>query len=307
MAHYVITLGGTDYQAKGYSEQDAIESAYDQADSSKKVTPPAIPVWWLRCDDMPVDAIRPATVREAMASEYGDDWASEGASYTYEIAKRTWFTYQTDGEPYASGYQPLTQVWHEAEVLVINHAMANDRHGYDDAVNVSNYRVLSESWKALKGLSRGPWSNVDVIALDLDSEAPADLTDVLDGLENYPVIDEQEWSNVEEEIIQEHWEEYGKSDVVSAVEKALGADSLTDAAEAIITRLVWDGLLYLGNGGEYPSMLDYSACEFGYEAGYEAVAGFFTEHIGTVVTLPGRWDGEEATVFDLTRENIIAE
>lgn len=221
-----------------------------------------------------------STVREALVEAYGEDW-ERLMSHVIDVADSRY-----------PDYRPL---------IVLNLTQANNTFGYDDPVTVSNYRVLQERWSGLEGLSRGPWSNCDAVALDLDSEAPKDLTEVLDSLADYPLLDEQEWSTVEQEMIEEHWESYGLSDTVREVEKAIDADTLTDAAEEIIKRLVWEGILDYGAGGGYPTMIDVSACDFG----EEAVAQFFADHLGEVVTVKSRNGYGEDITLDLTRENII--
>lgn len=274
MAHFVVTI-------EGGSETVSAWSADEAADLYRDQNPGVSPI--------EIDSIRPATVREALIAEYGEDFAREdyqnGMSHVFDVENN----YRTD----------------HRDMLIIRHACANDVQGYDDAVSVSNYRVLYESWSHLEGLSRGPYSNSDYIALDLDSEAPADLTEVLDGLADYPVIDEQVWSEVEQEMIQEHWGSYGGADVADTVAKALGADGqsdLTDNAMSIIQQLVWDGILDYGNGGGYPTMIDCSACDFG----DKEIAAWFVEHVGEVVTVKSRNGYGDEITFDLRKSNLIS-
>jgi hypothetical protein len=280
MAHYVVTLGSQTHTISAWSEQDAIEEFFGSVEQDRAGV-----------------TIRPATVREALTSEYGEDWQRH-LSHVVDVAKRRWMEYTNDGSPYR-GY-----VWHEAPIITLNHTKGREIYGYEEPSDVANYRVLKDRWSELEGLTNGPWSHCSVIALDLDSEAPPDLTEVIDSLADYPVLDEDEWSRTEQEMIQEHWESYGKSDTASAVEKALGLDEtgemLSTDAEAIIEELTFSGMLgQLGNGSEYPSMLDGSACEFG----EEVIAKFIADHFNTVATI--EYYGRTMTV-DLTRENLIA-
>jgi hypothetical protein len=275
MAHYVIKLG-SDTLAIGdaWSERDAIEMFYDKTSRE-----------WNSGEDLIVDSIRPATVREAMIAEYGDTWAAEDFRSGISHAATVVNSYRTENK----------------DVLIIAFARANDVHGYDDAVNVSNYRVLYDRWSHLDGLTTSTWSNVDSIGLVVDSEAPADLTEVINGLCDYPVIDNDERTSVEQEMIDEHWDSYGKSDLVSAVQTALGDDAeLTEAGEDIITRLVFEGILDYGDGCGYPIMIDSSMCDFG----TKEVTAFIVENIGKTV----QFDRYSDTVsLDLTRSNFIRE
>ncbi|MDP7733656.1 hypothetical protein [Mycobacterium paragordonae] len=291
MAHYVVTIDGVDYVIGDvWSEQDAIEQAFDR--SGKE---------WSSVDDLVCDSWRPATVREALTDAYGDDWQVEnyrnGLSHVANVAERREVTRTTDGTfpSFHTDYVP---------VLVIRGTENRDVHGYDDPVSISNYRALYDRWSELEGLSNGPYSNCDVIALDLDKPAPFDLIDVLESLAQYPVIDEEEWSMVEQELIQEHYDSYGRNDVLDSVAEAIGLDSrsdLTDAAESIVDRLVWEGILDYGCGGGYPTMIDSSACDFG----AKSIAWYVANRLGTVVEVKSQNGYGDSVSLDLTPENLV--
>ncbi len=285
MAHYVVTSSYGTETVSAWSEDDARREYIYDRDPRREGNGSDAADWdkWAELTEESI-SIRPATVREAMAAEYGDDWA-KGTSHVATFFEGN---YRTD-------YKDL---------LIITHTEANNRQGYDEAVAVSNYRVLRDRWSELEGLTDGPWSNCDVIALELDLPAPEDLTDVIDGLADYPVVDEQAWSEVEQEFIQEHWDSYGKSAVLDAVAKAIdqdGRSDLTTAAEDIITQLVWDGILDYGCGGRYPTMIDVSACDFG----EKEIAAWFSENYETVVTVSAESGSRQPFSFDLTKANLV--
>ena len=215
-----------------------------------------------------------ATVRDTLVDEYGPDWA-RAIDHVAEVVD----TYRADGP-----------------VLVFNLARANDVHGYDEPVAVSNYRVLASDWADVDGLFTGAWSNVDSIGLRLDAVAPDGLTDVINALDSYPVLDEQVWSDVEQETITEHWESYGRYDALVSVADVLGVSKadLTDYAETVVDRLVWSGVLDYGYGSGYPSMIDVSACDFG----VDAVTDWVRANVGSVdtVTLDRGYYGDTETV-----------
>ena len=124
-----------------------------------------------------------ATVREVLTAAYGDDW-ERSLSDIVSTGKRREMHYTREPNGYTGfrhDYFPL---------VAINYTKGRDVHGYEDAADVSNYRVLRDQWSDVEGLSDGPWSNCSVIALDLDSEAPVDLVDVLESLREYPILDE---------------------------------------------------------------------------------------------------------------------
>ena len=141
-----------------------------------------------------------ASVREVLVSEYGPEWVRR-LSGVASVATRSWYEYVTrPGQSYPD------MVWDSAECVVLNYTVGRDVHGYEDAIGVSNYRVLMDQWSDVDGLTSGPYSGQSCVSLDLDSPAPEDLVDVLDALESYPILDESGYSDAEQEIIAEHWE-----------------------------------------------------------------------------------------------------
>src|SRR5690606_18787823 len=113
-----------------------------------------------------------------------------------------------------------------------------------------------------------PYSCSTHIALDLDSEAPENLVQVIESLEGYPVLCDEELSRAEQEMIEEHWEYYGKMDTLDAIARAIGQDSrldLSDAAADIAWTLTFSGVLDYGDNDGYPTVIDVSACDFGTE------------------------------------------
>ncbi|ASR77195.1 hypothetical protein KIV66_gp88 [Mycobacterium phage MyraDee] len=251
-----------------------------------------------KLDELPENA----TVREVMTDVYGEDFAAEnyrsGISHVASVHERREGRYIRDEQGfdrYESDY---------IECLVINHTQGTSLYGYEEPVTVANYRTLQDDWSDLEGLSDGPFSDCKVIALDLDKPAPANLVEVLEGLSDYPVLDEQEWSNVEQEMIQEHWESYGANDVASEVAEALGLDSrldLTEYALGVIERLVWEGIVEYGCGSGYPTMEDVSSCDFG---GKE-IAQWLKVRVGRQVS--GKTSNGYGTeyMFDLRRHKMV--
>ena len=278
MAHYVITTETTETVSSDWNDQDGAVSEYEYDHPGSVVTD-----------------IRPATVRETLVAQYGDRWESV-MSHVVSVAERRETTQTTD-----NGYPRLS--FDYIPVIVIANTCGRNVWGYEEPVTVANYRVLRDQWSDVDGLSDGPYDGSSDIALDLDSVAPVDLIDVLDGLADYPVISDDEWSTVEQEFIQEHWESYGLSDTLDTVAKAIGADSsldLTDYATELVTELTFSGAIgQLGNGSEYPSMIDSSAVEFG----SEVVAQWIRARLGLVV--PVRHYGRGFTAY-LNPRNLIA-
>lgn len=228
------------------------------------------------------------TVREVLAEEYGIDWDTDyrnGIPHVVEVVN----SYRTE----------------DLDVLVFENAREGDVCGYDDAIDVANYREMYEAWEGLEGLFTSTYSNVDTIGLQLDSEAPEDLVSIIQSLESYPVLNDDRHSEVEQEMIQEHWKDYGQAEVANEVASALGLDGridLTDYALDVVDRLVWEGFIEYGCGGGYPTMIDCSACDFG----AEEIARWFKVRLGRRVALKSDSGYGDLVVFDL-REHMIIE
>ena len=222
------------------------------------------------------------TVRETLLEAYGAE-ALKHSSYVYSIEN----SYRTD----------------YSDVLVVSHAVRNDIHGYDDAVGVSNFETLLDSWGQLEAWTDATYSNADYVGLRLDATAPGDLIEVLDALEGYPLLDDQLYSEVEDRMIREDYESYGRLDVLETVAQALDpeyrAGDLTDLAVETIDRLVWDGIVDYGYSDGYPTRIDSSGVDFG----AVEISEYVRARVGTVVT--AQRYGQDPTVIDLRLETLV--
>jgi hypothetical protein len=229
------------------------------------------------------------TVRQALAGEFGSDDGKHGWRNMISHVAEVQNTYRT-------GYQ---------DRLVFSTGLvgARDVHGYDDPVSVSNFRRLSDDWKDYD-IHTDTWSNIDSIGLGLDDPAPADLIDVVSALMDYPILDEFLWSDVESEMIDEHWHLYGRYDAQVALSKALGVDDLTDHALSVLDELTFSGGNY-GITDNYPTFIDVSAVDFH----TDDVVAWIVANVGTVAEYGyppfGNWEGETHTV-DLTLGALVA-
>jgi hypothetical protein len=238
-----------------------------------------------------------ATVREVLTLAYGDDWERQ-LSDVVTVGERSEMQYVTD----ASGFRNFRHDYFP--LIVIRLTCGRSVYGYEDALEVANYRVLRDEWSDVEGLTDGPYSDSSHIALDLDKPAPTTLVETLESLRNYPSLSDDEYSTVEQEMILEHWESYGRSDTLDAVAQAIGADSsldLTDYAGELVEQLTFSGQLFLGNGGEYPSLIDSSAAEFG----ADVVAQWIRARLGLVVPVTG-YGNRPLFIAYCNRRNLIA-
>jgi len=214
------------------------------------------------------------TVLETLTSEYGDYWEK---SISHVVDRYT-------------GYY--------GDLITISLACEYDPHGYENPVCVSNYRTLLDSWGELECWHASPYPK-RLVTLELAAQAPADLIDIIDALSDYPILDESRWSEVEQDMIAEHYELYGRADIIRELEKRVDIDPATHDLDPVIDSLVWQGLLDYGPNDGYPTMIDASACDFG----TLAVVDFIVAHAGTVATIDHY--GELVEV-DLTALKVIA-
>ena len=132
----------------------------------------------------------------------------------------------------ASGYSIARTVPVSAEALAdpasrflfIPHAHA-DSYGQDLLGRVNADALLAlEADGETDGEGLG-WIG-DSLALDLDAEADPDVLEAVAGLESYPVVDEEALSEAEHEEDVQAWTDYGRSDALEALRKALDLDDL---------------------------------------------------------------------------------
>ncbi len=228
-------------------------------------------------------------MRQALSGEFGSDTGKHGWRNMIDHVASVVNTYRTGN----------------VDRLVFSTGLVGQRdvHGYDDPVSVSNFRRLSEDWQDYD-IHTDTWSNIDSIGLGLDDPAPDDLVEVISALMDYPVLDESLWSEVETEMIDEHWQSYGRHDAGIALAKALNVDDVTEHALAILDEITFSG----GNYGiidNYPSFIDVSAVDFH----TDDVVAWIVDNVGTVAEYGyppfGNWEGDKRTV-DLTLGALVA-
>ncbi len=161
-----------------------------------------------------------------------------------------------------------------------------------DTVAVSNLRVWSKNHFDTRGnlwvmRRRGGygsrWIEIRPELLDL---TPKDalykraerlgltgLTSIVDDLcrlEQYPVLDDDDHSEVEHEEESYHWEDYGRQDVRRSVsdaleEEGINADFLDEMSDDDFDKAYWDTCR---ETGQYPEKIDSSAYDYGDGARY---------------------------------------
>jgi hypothetical protein len=105
-------------------------------------------------------------------------------------------------------------------------------------------------------------------------------------------------------MIVEHYESYGRRDVLESVAKAIGYNSgdLTDIAGDMIDRLVWDGLVPYHYSDGYPTFIDSSCVEFG----AVEIAEYVKANVGNANVRIQRYAYEpEHVEFDMRLETLV--
>lgn len=117
---------------------------------------------------------------------------------------------------------------HDRHVFIADYLLTGDYTGAADIAR-ANIRaienMLEEEEVDLEGHAfeiTGP-HGMEAMAFRLDSTHPVVL-DVLSRLDSYPLLDEQEHSELERELQEEAWENWARSDFVQGIEKRLGIE-----------------------------------------------------------------------------------
>lgn len=121
----------------------------------------------------------------------------------------------------------------DGDFWMSNYTSGSDYSGSD--VELSNFRVLKEMCDGLESEHGQFWVELSGghgtygIAFNVYA-TPDEIVEVLNGLEDYPIADEDHHSNMTVELESENWERSTKHDFKLALEKAFGgnADDVSD-------------------------------------------------------------------------------
>ena len=109
--------------------------------------------------------------------------------------------------------------------LVIRMTSSRDIHGYNDPIEEANYRTLRDLWEESPALTDGGYRDFYSIGLLWDEKAPEDLIDVIEALDNHPVLDEDLECAIRSQWIDYDWANNGLYDSQSFLAKLLGVDA----------------------------------------------------------------------------------
>lgn len=160
-----------------------------------------------------------------------------------------------------------------------------------NTVAISNLRVWAENhadtkgnlWVMRRGGHGSRWVEIRPELLDLTPEDAlyrraerlgltglTSIVDYLCRLEQYPLLDDDDHSEVEHDEMVDHWNDYGRQDVRRSVSDALeeegvNADFVSGMSDKDFDKAYWDTCR---ETGQYPEKIDSSAYDFGDEARY---------------------------------------
>ena len=88
-------------------------------------------------------------------------------------------------------------------------------------VERSNHRVLIEKFKDCDGVWNvfGGYGTKAIIVSIESLQGNEELQDIIIGLQDYPCVDEEDWSNLEMEIEDEDWKSYRKEELTEKLEE----------------------------------------------------------------------------------------
>lgn len=119
--------------------------------------------------------------------------------------------------------------------FVPNYMLGSDYSG--DTVELANFELMQEEHAdKVVLLHGGHWTRG--VAIPLNSESD-ELADILEGLETYPVIDEDQMSHVEMRLQDEAWENWARSDFKRVLRKLFpeSEDTIDDATDDSVWEL----------------------------------------------------------------------
>jgi hypothetical protein len=127
-----------------------------------------------------------------------------------------------------SAVRPLPYTANTQRLVMIRDAGWGE---YDNSstYNRSNYRVLVESYGDwLVTINNGNDRDGRGLALIVGSVVPTELLRIIDGLSDYPVIDESDLSELESELTEEMWDRWVRFDLPRDLVDAGVSDDVLD-------------------------------------------------------------------------------
>lgn len=148
--------------------------------------------------------------------------------------------YEDDNDSYLGSYSCIQNY----EKLEFSDYYCPKYFGYSDysgsTYTKSNHELFIKEFGEIDGVKNvhGGYGSRDVyIRLDV-LNSNQDIQDCLNALDDYPVMDEEHLSEVEEEAKQEAWNSYTRKDFLRALQKEFNYD-LDKVSDVFISQLFW--------------------------------------------------------------------
>lgn len=142
------------------------------------------------------------------------------------------------GDRISATYLRPTDRHDRATIYLVERACDRDVYGRD-IMSESNFATLQEWYPDTFVVVS--YLNTDQLAILADQELPDGLEETLDGLADYPIVDESDWSERDWQYREGCWDEYGRDDFRRAVENEAGDKAnLLDLSDERLDALMAD-------------------------------------------------------------------
>lgn len=124
-----------------------------------------------------------------------------------------------DLSPVADHYEGLNTLIKKTTVYYCSPYLCFGDYDHSCSVERSNVRVFEEMFSESPDILKQNYNyGAEYIYIDICTDNE-EIIEVLEGLENYPVIDNDDMSNLEQEMFYEAWENTYKGDFLRMIEK----------------------------------------------------------------------------------------
>ena len=146
--------------------------------------------------------------------------------------------------------------WCDVPIWVIPNTHGRNALGGSSTYDMSNHRSMLRDFPyGTGGLIVVRWSNVDELAIRLD-KVSRELLEACEGLLDYPLYDESDHSELEQELEAENWDLYGRHDFVRELEQR--DYSADDVPEDALDEAFWEACQQFNVYAEF----EFDACHW---------------------------------------------
>lgn len=125
------------------------------------------------------------------------------------------------------------------ELFLIPDYLSYGDYDRSTAVERSNHEVFLEKYRDLDGIYEiNGGYNSHGIAIRLDTLNNDEMFRLLSALQEYPIIDEGHWSNLEHEMIDEAWKDHGYNEVIRGIEERFDIEISRDLCALLVNDIL---------------------------------------------------------------------